>query len=92
MIRKIGVYFVTTLFGVLLLSFPAFLNYLNPNTMTFNLALFLNDYPVFRFVIGILLIVIGLGGFAYLFILKKYKANGIIYDNPNTDDRQAIIL
>ena len=26
------------------------------------------------------------------FILKKYKANGIIYDNPNTDDRQAIIL
>ena len=26
------------------------------------------------------------------FILKKYKANGIIYDNPDTDDRQAIIL
>ena len=26
------------------------------------------------------------------FILKKYKANGIIYDNPNSDDRQAIIL
>lgn len=26
------------------------------------------------------------------FILKKYKANGIIYDNPSDDDRQAIIL
>ena len=26
------------------------------------------------------------------FILKKYKANGIIYDNPNKGDRQAIIL
>ena len=26
------------------------------------------------------------------FILKKYKANGIIYDNPDTDDRQTIIL
>ena len=26
------------------------------------------------------------------FILKKYKANGIICDNPDTDDRQAIIL
>ena len=31
-------------------------------------------------------------GTATHFILKKYKANGIIYDNPNTDDRQAIIL
>ena len=26
------------------------------------------------------------------FILKKYKANGLIYDSPDTDDRQAIIL
>ena len=26
------------------------------------------------------------------FILKKYKANGVIYDSPDTDDRQAIIL
>ncbi len=26
------------------------------------------------------------------FILKKYKANGVIYDNPERDDRQAIIL
>ena len=25
------------------------------------------------------------------FILKKYKANGLIYDSPDTDDRQAII-
>lgn len=85
MIRKIGMYFVTALFGVLLLSFPAFLNYLNPNTMTFNLALFLNDYPVFRFVIGILLIVIGLGGFAYLFILSKYKTIYVIQESSDGD-------
>ena len=26
------------------------------------------------------------------FILKKYKANGLIYDSPDTDDRQALIL
>ena len=26
------------------------------------------------------------------FIVKKYKANGLIYDSPDTDDRQAIIL
>ena len=26
------------------------------------------------------------------FILKKYKANGLIYDSPDTDDIQAIIL
>ncbi|MCR4689186.1 MAG: Lrp/AsnC family transcriptional regulator [Saccharofermentans sp.] len=26
------------------------------------------------------------------FILKKYKASGVIYDNPERDDRQAIIL
>ena len=25
------------------------------------------------------------------FILKKYKANGIVFDNPDADDRQAII-
>ena len=26
------------------------------------------------------------------FILKKYKANGIIFDEPDDDDRQAIVL
>lgn len=26
------------------------------------------------------------------FILKKYKANGIIYDDSNPDDRQAVVL
>lgn len=85
MIRKIGLYFVITLAGVFLLSFPAFLNYLNHDTMPFDLALFLNDYPVFRFVIGILLIVIGFGGFAYLFILKKYKTIYVIQESSDGD-------
>jgi len=26
------------------------------------------------------------------FILKKYKANGIVFDAPDSDDRQAIVL
>lgn len=85
MIKKIVYSIIAFLAGVFLLSFPAFLSYLNPNTLFFDLAKFLGDYPAFRIVLGVAFIAGGIVGFLYLFVLKKYKTIFVIQESGDGD-------
>lgn len=85
MIKRIIYPLIAILIGIFLLLFPEFLNYFNPNTLPFDFAKFLNDYPSFKIVLGILLIASGLAGFAFLFFIKKHKTIFVIQESGDGD-------
>lgn len=85
MIRKIVYSLVSIAVGLFLLIFPAFLQYFNNDTFSFDISSFLTDYPAFRFILGILLIIFGATELVFLFFFKKLKNVFVIQEGGDGD-------
>lgn len=94
------------LMGLVVLVFPAFINYFNTDSFLFDFSSFLKDYPAFQYVVGISLLLFGVFGVLYFIFLSKdndvfvihrasdgdYGSGGLSYSKTTKGDRDEIVF
>lgn len=85
--------------GLLIIIMPEIVNYTNTDSWYVNLAQFLKDFPQFRLVAGIVLLVFGLIGFVFVFFQYVRQSTAFViqqsgdgdYGNPSLSYPKIVI-
>lgn len=85
--------------GLLIIIMPEIVNYTNTDSWYVNLAQFLKDFPQFRLVVGIVLLVFGLIGFVFVFFQYVRQSTAFViqqsgdgdYGNPSLSYPKLVI-
>lgn len=85
MIKRIIYSCLSCVIGLFLLIFPSFLNYFNSDSLQFDIASFLNDYPVIRFSLGFILLVLGATEIIFIIFVKIDKTVFVIQKSGDGD-------